>query len=230
MRERIPLIPRKLRRAVALRALGACALALSIGACIDSSPNAVVFDQLLESASFHNKLLTKVIVYRDDVPIDTMNAHDLRVYPINRKGAVRHAWRILAPIDNSGNRSGEQPYQDLGVQYRVRAEYTIDNDALDDGTLFTPRIANLSSHSLRITANYLQSDQRETNYIVGANSNSSLTHAPYFFWHNSSNIRLTSPIFGYSYQISRNDSNNIGQLRLDPGHDGSGVTMPIVIY
>jgi hypothetical protein len=206
-------------------------LALLLASCIDESANTVAFDQLLESATFENQLLTRVIIYRDDVPIDTLNARERGVYPIGRKGAVRHAWRILPPIDNSGDFAGESPYENLGVQYRVRAEYVIDSDALSDGTLFTPNVVNLTPYSLRITANYLTSEQSTTNYTVPANSVSSKTHAPYFYWISNSNIRLTQNLTGRVFEISRNDSTSLGTLRLDrsSAYSGAGLTEPIIV-
>jgi hypothetical protein len=217
--------------AFTLRSLGALAATTFLAACIDESSTPVAFDQLLESTRFENRLLTRVIIFRDGIPIDTLNARQEGLYPIGRKGAVRHAWQILPPIDNSGNLAGEQPYEDVGVQYRVRAEYIIDSDALSEGTLFTPRIVNLTPYSLRITANYLTSEQFTTNYTVPANAVSSLTHAPYFYWIGSSNIRLTQNLTGRIYEISRDDSTSLGTLRLDQSsqYDGAGLTEPIVV-
>lgn len=214
----------------------ALALAGVIGGCVEESATTVVFDQLLESTTFENRLLTKVVIFRDGLPIDTLEARESGLYPIGRKGAIRHAWRIMAPIDNSGNRSGVEPYVDLGVQYKVRASYLIDNDALSGETLFTPRIVNLTPYSLRITANYATTDPVSTNYTVPANSvipnlASPTPHAPYFFWHSSSNIRLTDTRFGRVYEIRRNDSTALGTLRLDNSslYTGTGLTEPIIV-
>jgi hypothetical protein len=202
-----------------------------IVSCVDEPSNPVVFDQVLESTTFENKLLARVVIFRDSRPIDTLNAREVGHYPIGRKGPVRHAWRIIAPIDNSGNPAGEQPFEDLGIQYRVRATYTIDNEALSDGTLFTPRIANLTPYSLRITANYLTDRQFSTNYTIQPNAVSSTTNAPYYYWVSNSNIRLTD-IAGRVYEIHRDDSTSLGTLQLDHGssYDGSGITEPIVVY
>lgn len=208
------------------------AAALVLAACIDESSNPVVFDQLLEYTTFENRLLTRVVIIRDGTAIDTLEARTSGTYPIGRKGVVRHAWRILAPIDNSGNPAGIEPIEEIGVQYRVRATYVIDNESLDEGTIFTPRIANLTPYSLRITANYGTDRFFPTNYTIPANQASSTTHAPYFYWVSSSNIRLTDPFFGYVYEIGRDDSTSLGTLRLDHSspYDGSGITEPIVIY
>lgn len=209
----------------------ALTLAFALAGCIDESSNPVVFDQLLESATFENLLVARVVIFRDGIPIDTLDARTTGTYPINRKGAITHAWKLIAPIDNTGDRAGVEPSQNLGVQYKVRATYTIDSDALDNKTLFTPRISNLTPYSLRITANYGTTDQFPTNYTIAANGNSSIVNAPYFYWHASSNIRLTD-VFGRSYQIDRDDSTTLGTLRLetDSYYRGAGLTEPITVY
>jgi hypothetical protein len=218
------------------RLAAAALLAVLLSACVEESATTVVFDQLLESTTFENRLLTQVIIFRDALPIDTLEARQIGYYPIGRKGAIRHAWQILAPIDNSGNPAGVEPYEDLGVQYRVRESYVIDEDALSDKSLFTPRIVNLTPYSLRITANYATSDPFSTNYTVPANAvvpnlASPTPHAPYFYWHSSSNIRLTDTRLGRVYEVSRNDSTALGTLRLDQSslYEGSGLTEPIVV-
>lgn len=229
---RVITIRLKLLVALVVGALGA----MGNGGCVEEAPTPVVFDQLIESVTFENRLLTRVVIIRDGTPLDTLDARTVGFYPIGRKGAIRHAWRILAPIDNSGNPAGEEPYEDLGVQYRVNATYLIDNDALSSGTLFTPRIANLTPYSLRITANYGTAKFLATNYTVPANANipnlaSPTPHAPYFYWVSSSNIRLTDTRLGRVYEISRDDSTSLGTLRLDRSsiYEGTGLTEPIVV-
>lgn len=228
---------RCLRRVGAIASIAAVvSLAASLGGCVEESATTVVFDQLLESTTFENRLLTRVVIFRDGLPMDTLESRQIGLYPIGRKGAIRHAWRILAPIDNSGNAAGVEPYEDLGVQYKVRASYLIDDDALREGTLFTPRIVNLTPYSLRITANYLATDPFSTNYTVAANAvipnlASPTPNAPYFYWNSNSNIRLTDTRVGRVYEIFRTDSTSLGVLRLDNSslYEGTGLTEPIIV-
>ncbi|MBC8146260.1 MAG: hypothetical protein H7X80_11800 [bacterium] len=211
--------------------LSALLIASVFAGCIDESVNAVVFDQLLETTTFDNRLLARVVIYRDGTPIDTLNALKSETYPLYRKGAITHAWKLIAPIDNSGEPAGVEPYQSIGVQFKVRATYVIDNEALAEGTLFTPRIANLSPYSLRITANYGTQEQFPTNYTIPSNRVSPIDNAPYYYWISSSNILLSHPFGGY-YRIDRDDSTSTGILRLESNsrYPGAGVTEPITIY
>jgi len=74
------------------------ALALLAG-CVEESSTIVTFDEVLESATFTNRLLAPVVIFRDGVPYDTLPARSTQLYPIGKKGVVRHAWQLIAPYD-----------------------------------------------------------------------------------------------------------------------------------
>lgn len=210
---------------------------MSITGCVEESPTIVTFDVELESTTFTNRLLTPLVLYRDGTVLDTLPASQQRTYTIGRKGSVRHAWRIIAPLDRYGRKAGVEPYVDLGVQYALNASYRIDNEALEEGiffgkTLFTPLIANYSPWPLRLIVNYQEDDQVITDYIIPRSIDSQLVHAPYFYWHSESNVRLESTTNWNYYFITRLDTNENRQLQLDdsPSADGTGRTIPITVY
>jgi hypothetical protein len=205
---------------------------LFLGGCVQESPNVVTFDQVLESATFTNRLLTPVAIYRDGAVLDTLLAGSVRVFPINRKGAIRHGWRIIPPLGVNGLKAGIDPYVDLGVQYVIQADYTIDNASVPGRTIFTPRVINSTLWDLQLTANYGESDAFPTGYIFPRNTTSSFDHAPYFYWNSSSNVYLNAVGRGIFYVASRQDTSQTTRLELDDSYEyrGSGLTRPILIY
>jgi hypothetical protein len=208
------------------------AAGILLAGCIEQSTTPVVFDQVLESTTFDNRLLTPVVIFRDNAVLDTLPATTSKTYALGRKGVVTHAWQIIAPRDIYGLPAGIEPRVTIGVQYPVRATYTIDNDAISGHTIFTPRIANLSQWNLRLTANYSESDQFATNYVIYSNSNTPLDHAPYYYWNSSSNVLLTATNGFGSYLIERSDTVESRRLVLDDASSfrGSGVSKPIFLY
>jgi hypothetical protein len=210
-------------------------LFLSLGTigCIEQSSTIVTFDTELQSTTFTNKLLAPLAIYRDGVVIDTLPAKSTRTYPLGRSGIVRHAWKLVTPLDRLGKKTGVEPYVDLGVQYLIVGDYTIDNESVPSKTLFTPMVANFSPWKLRLIANYEEDDQVYTDYLIPSDINLSLTRAPYFYWNASSNVRLESTTNRSDYYfISRLDTNNTTNLRLDTqsNYTGSGRTIPRTVY
>lgn len=209
-----------------------CGMALFSG-CIDESPTPVVFDQVLQSTTFRNQLLTKVVLFRNGAVLDTLGAQTSRSYVLGKKGVFTHAWRIVAPLDNNHNPAGIEPYVDLNVQYAINAEYTINNESVPSETIFTPRIANLSVYDLRLTVNWNESDQFQTNFIIPRSSTTSLTNAPYYYWNSSSNVRLDGTNGPATYIFSRDSTQSARELRLDDSTStfkGAGATIPVTPY
>lgn len=206
--------------------------------CVEESSTIVTFDTELESTTFNNRLLTPLVLYRDGEVLDTLPASQQRTYGIGRKGVIRHAWKIIAPLDRYGRKAGVEPYMDLGVQYVLAANYRIDNESLSEGpfsfgkTLFTPLVANFSPWPLRLIVNYQEEDQVITDYIIPRSIDSQLAHSPYFYWHSQSNVRLESTTSWNYYFITRLDTNEGRQLQLDDlsSSDGTGRTVPITVY
>lgn len=211
-------------------------LATAAVGCVEESSTIVTFDTELESTSFNNRLLAPVVLYRDAQVLDTLPARSSRFYPIGRKGPVSHSWRVIAPLDRSGNKAGVEPFVNLGVQYALAASYTIDNQIgggpLSGETIFTPLVANFSPWPLRLIVNYDEDNQAITDYIIPRSIDDQLSHSPYFYWHGRSNVRLESTTSWNYYFITRLDTNEDRQLRLDetPGAEGSGRTVPITVY
>ncbi len=208
-------------------------LALSAAGCVEESSTIVTFDTELQSTTFTNKLLAPVVIYRDGAVIDTLPAKSVRSYPLGRKGIVRHAWKLVTPLDRYGKKTGVEPSVDLGVQYLLVGDYTIDNESVPSKTLFTPMVANFSRWQLRLIANYEVDDQVYTDYVIPSDINLSLTHAPYFYWNSKSNVRLESTTNRNDYYfISRLDTNSTTNLRLDTQseYSGSGRTVPRTVY
>jgi hypothetical protein len=207
---------------------GMAVAAALLGGCVENSPTIATFDQELESTTFDNRLLTPIILYRDGNVLDTLPARDQRTYAIGRRGVIRHAWRILPPIDSRGRKAGIEPYVELGVQYRLNANYRLDDEAVPGWTIFTPRILNASPDNLRLIVNYHEDEEFNTDYYIRSNSNSSLTHAPYYYWHRSSNVILAGGI--YTYSFSRQDTNDFRRLRISDSSsvEGAGLTEPLL--
>jgi hypothetical protein len=205
-----------------------CIAALLVASCVEESPTVATFDQVLESTTFDNRLFAPVILFRDGLVLDTLAARTQRSYAIGRRGAIRHAWQILAPYDSRGQKAGIEPHVELGVQYKLNADYVIDYESVPDGTIFTPRVLNASPYDLRLIVNQGVDDQFYTWYIIRANSNSSLDHAPYFYWHDRSNVVLDGGLYAYSF--SRVDTNELRRLRISDSvyARGSGLTEPLL--
>lgn len=214
----------------------ACLLGLGLASCMEESPNPVVFDQVLQSTTLRNRLLTPIIIFRNGRPIDTLEARTDRSYPLGEKGVFRHAWRILAPLGIDGRPAGIEPTGELGIQYAINAEYTVENDDAPGGTIFTPRIANLTGYDLNLTANYQESDEFRSTLVIRRNQNLSLTHSPYFYWNSNSNIVLDEIGGPGVYYFERDTTGNNGNsryLEIDDSsttYEGSGVTMPLVAF
>jgi hypothetical protein len=204
----------------------------AIAGCVEQSTNPVVFDQILESTTVENKLLTPIQIFRNGAVLDTLPARTTRTYPLNRKGIFGHAWRIIAPLDANGRRAGIEPRDTFGLQYQVAVRYVVTNET--HRTIFTPRIANLSFRDVRLTANRYEADEFVTSYVIPSNSVSSVTHAPYYYWNERSNVELTALGAGYRYFFSRLDTNFRGEPAIElesnsSQYDGSGVTRPLTI-
>ena len=208
-------------------------LLFTLSSCVQESSIPVVFDQELESVTFENRLFSPIIIYRNGEVVDTLIARTEQRYPINRKGVIRHAWRILAPRDNGGRILGVEPYVELGVQYDINAHHTITNSSADR-TIFTPRIANLTPDRVRLFyVNYRERDEFLVNQVFSPNMNTSLSHAPYYYWHDESNVYLDNLDRPRVYEFSREDTLFSGEPELDLTDDveyrGGGLTEPIII-
>ncbi|KXK57183.1 MAG: hypothetical protein IPM61_03045 [Chlorobi bacterium] len=211
-------------------------LGLAFAACMEESPNPVVFDQVLQSTTVRNRLLTPVIIFRNGAAIDTLEARTDRSYPLGQKGVFRHAWRILAPLGIDGKPAGIEPTGELGIQYAINAEYTIEYDDAPGGTIFTPRIANLTGYDLNLTANYQESDEFRSTLVIPRNQNIPLTHSPYFYWNSNSNIvvdAIGGPGVYYFKRDTVGDHGTSRYLQIDDStssYKGAGVTMPLVAF
>jgi len=214
----------------------ACVVSAGFVSCMEESPNPVVFDQVLQSTTVRNRLLTPVIIFRNSAPIDTLPARTDRSYALGQKGVFRHAWRILAPIGIDGKPAGIEPTGELGIQYAINAEYTIENDDAPGGTIFTPRVANLTGHDLNLTANYQEDDEFRSTLVIARNQNIQLTHSPYFYWNSSSNIVLDEiggPGIYYFKRDTTGDGGRSRFLQIDDStssYNGAGLTMPLVAF
>lgn len=211
------------------------ALTLLVG-CVEQSDTVVTFDEVLESTTFENRLLAPVVLYRDNVFLDTLPASTTRTYALGRRGPVRHGWRLVAPFDRFGRKASIEPQIDLGVQYELRGHYRIDNDlkgkGIDAGrTIFTPIVGNFTNYSLRLIANYREDDQVYTDYLIPRTIDSTLRFAPYFFWHSTSNIRLESIQSRDVYDFTRQDTGRY-ELKMDDTrseYSGTGRTYPVTV-
>ncbi|MBS1910727.1 MAG: hypothetical protein JST22_01950 [Bacteroidetes bacterium] len=216
--------------------LAPLAVAAAIAGCVEKGSNVVTFDEVLQNVTFRNKLLAPVVLYRDGQVLDTLPAQSTRTYDIGHRGPVHHAWRLIAPLDRYGHKAGLETTIDVGVQYAINGEYVIDNSLHGSGpdagrTIFTPLVANFSPYALRLTANYEEDDQVVTDYLIPHSLDSTLSHAPYFFWNTHSNIRLDATTASYWRFYTRDDTTS-AQLRMDDtgDYDGSGRTVPISVY
>jgi hypothetical protein len=208
-----------------------------LAGCVEESNNIVTFDEVLESATFNNRLLAPVIIYRDGVAKDTIPARGTWVEPLGVKGPVNFAWKLVRPNDRYGNPVGLEPYVKLPVQYAINGKYDITNELPGDGsifsgrTMFTPMVGNFSSKPYRLIVNYEEDDQVITNYLIPHSIDSLLAYAPYFYWNSNSNIRLESTVDNYYYMFTRDDTTQ-QKLELDESSEfsGSGRTVPVSIY
>lgn len=217
-----------------IRRLSLVALLLSAvtSGCVEDASTIATFDTTLESTTFENRLLAKVIVWRDGQVLDTIPARATRSYALGKTGPVRHSWRLIAPLDRFGKKAGVEPVVDLGVQYHINASYRLDNEGVPGKTMFAPMVANFTPYQLRLIANYREDDQVYTDYLIPADITTMLTNAPYFYWHGSSNVRLESTTTSNSYEISRQDTVESRNLKMDTGSEweGTGRTIPRTVY
>ncbi len=210
------------------------AVLTGLSGCIDESPLPVVFDQVLESTTFTNRLLAPVVLFRNGVVLDTLPRLTTRTYAIGEKGVFEHAWRLISPRSPSGAPYGEEPFVDLGIQYRIRDVVEIRNQAGGE-TLFTPRIFNATFFTIRLAwVNVDESDERFVGLPIFANESTSIDNAPYFYWNSSSNV-VIDDVTGFRVWIaSREDTNDWGDPQLEltdeVGFDGTGATEPLVIF
>ena len=203
---------------------------LVLPGCVEESSIPVVFDQELNSATFENRLFTPIVVFRDNVVVDTLPALQRRIYPINRKGIIRHAWKILPALGENGRVAGIDPLVDLGTQFSIDAEYIITKNSVPGATIFTPRIANFSPFDLNIYANYRESDEFWTDYVIPRNGITDDVHAPYYYWHSRSNVYLNRLGSSGGYFYSRLDTGEFA-LELDATayYRDAGATLPITV-
>ncbi len=208
----------------------------TLSGCVERSDTIVTFDEVLENTTFENRLLAPVVIYRDNAVLDTLPASTTRMYALGRRGPVLHAWKLVAPTDRFGKKAGVEPRIELGVQYELRARYTVDNSlsgtGIDAGrTIFTPLVANFTQWPLRLIANYREEDQVITDYLIPRNIDSLLAFAPYFYWNSESNIRLESTTSSFVRFYSRLDTNEY-ELRMDNDsrYSGTGRSVPITVY
>ncbi len=212
----------------------AMALLFTLSGCLAESPNPVVFDQVIESTTFTNYLLSPVVLYRNGVILDTLPTRTTRSYDIGAKGIFRHAWKLISPRSPFGDPYGVEPFVDVGIQYNINDKIDIANSA-NGRTLFTPRIINASFGPVRLAwVNFRQLDERFVGLTLFANEASSVDHAPYFFWNSSSNVYIDE-VNGFRIWVaSRDDTTSDGdpQLRLEEpgGLGGSGLTNPLVLF
>jgi hypothetical protein len=203
----------------------------AIVGCVEEVLTPAAFDVVLESTTFENRLRAPVIIYRNDVPLDTLAAGASATYPLNRKGTFRHTWRLISPFGSDGQKAGEEPFVDLHSQFEVRQTYRITNDLPGTNeTIFTPLISNeLTFTTLRLTVNYNEDDQRITSYLIPPLTITRLDSAPYYYWHSRSNVVLNAVSGTGVYYFTRSDTTN-RQLRIDDGIgtqaslSGAGVT------
>lgn len=207
-------------------------LVILMAGCVEDASTVATFDTPLESTTFENRFLARVAIYRDGSILDTIPARSTRVYWIGKIGPVRHSWKLIAPLDRFGKKAGVEPTVDVGVQYLIRAIYTIDNEGVSGKTLFAPMVANFTPYQIRLIANYDEDDEVYTDYLIPADINTILTNAPYFYWHGSSNVRLESTTTSNHYELSRQDTVESRNLKMDNGEEweGSGRTVPRAIY
>lgn len=200
--------------------------------CVENASTIATFDTPLESTTFENRFLASIVVYRDGAVLDTIPARSTRYYPLGRVGPVRHSWRLIAPVDRFGKKAGVEPTVDLGVQYFISANYTIDNEGVPGKTLFAPMVANFTPYQIRLIANYDEDDEVYTDYLIPTDITTMLNNAPYFYWHSSSNVRLESITTSNRYELSRQDTVESRSLKIDGGAEwrGSGRTIPRTIY
>jgi hypothetical protein len=217
------------------RACGAGLVFLLVG-CVEDSSTVVTFDTQLESVTFTNNLLAPIAIYRDGAPFDTIPARGFRTYRLDKKGPIRHGWKLIAPTDRFGRKAGIEPFVDLGVQYPLNASYTIDNESVTDGslfgehTIFTPIVANATPWSLRLIVNYQREDQVYTDYLIPRSLDSQFAYAPYFYWNQSSNVRLESINSFDVYFYTREDTlqGQTLELSTSTSFKGSGATKTLV--
>lgn len=207
---------------------------LQLPGCLGESPNPVVFDQIIESTTFSNHLLSPVVLYRNGAILDTLPTRATRTYGIGEKGIFRHAWRLISPRSPFGNAYGVEPFVEAGIQYNINDQIDIANSA-NGRTLFTPRIINGSFGAIRLAwVNLREFDERFVGLTLFANESTSIDHAPYFYWNSSSNVYIDE-VNGFRVWVaSRDDTTSSGdpQLRFEEpgGFGGSGLTNPLVVF
>ena len=209
-------------------------LLLGLSGCVEQSPLPVVFDQVIESTTFSNRLLAPVVLYRNGAILDTLPRLTTRAYPIGEKGVFEHAWRLISPRSPSGSPYGEEPFVELGIQYNIRESIEIRNRAGGE-TLFTPRIFNATFFTIRLAwVNLDDFDERFVGMPIFPNQSTSIDHAPYYYWNTSSNVVIDDQTGFRVWVASREDTNDFGEPQLeltdDVGFDGTGATEPLIIF
>ena len=210
-------------------------LTLMIASCVEQSTTLVDFDIIKQSATFKNDLLAKVQLYLNGKVVDTLEAMSVKIKPINAKGSYNWAWQLIPPKDGNNSPAGISPKIDLGLQYDVLANYVIDNTSFNKKDVFTPRISNLTTADITITANI---SDKEGSFraikFVKTNSNTEIdrtkANQPYYYW--LSNSTLTCEGIGINaINFTRGDTTVGRSLKLDESTNfkGSGLTEPLIV-
>lgn len=208
------------------------AIALLVSSCVEMSTTPVDFDTVKESTTFNNRLLAKVQLSLNGKIVDTLMPLSTKTRQLGAKGPFNYTWQLIPPKDGSSSPAGINPKIDLGLQYDIKQTYTIDNEAFGSGkTVFTPRVVNLTSSILNITANANNSDRFPATRFIQPNSMTEVDPAkanlPYYYW--SSNSTVTLDGFGVAaVTFSRTDTLD-KKLSLDEAtlYQGTGLTSPL---
>ncbi len=207
---------------------------LLLAGCIEESSNPVVFDQVIESTTFTNHLLSPIVLYRNGITLDTLQSRSSQRYAIGAKGIFRHSWKLISPRNPTGARYGIEPIVELGIQYNINDQIDIRNSA-NGRTIFTPRVLNASFRRVGISwVNLFEADERQVGILLEPNQGTDLLNAPYYYWIANSNV-VIEEIGGFRRWIaSRRDTNSDGEPQLqitdEPGLGGSGASNPIVVF
>jgi hypothetical protein len=197
--------------------------------CYDSVSTPVVLDIEFVETSVNNTLFAPVVVYRNDVPLDTLSARSSDTYPVGAHGVFTHGWRILRPRGPSGDTIGLPVSGSFGVQIEPRGAYAVTAEGSRGRMFFAPMVDNRSSDSIEVHVRNNPRASIRATFVLPPQRMLNRAHLPYYEWSDSVSVWLVNPARRDTVRFHAADT-GAGRLRIDSLSSslGSGATVDLI--